>query len=132
MQPGLRRGVCEDRLPGGRALHDRSRQPRGRRRAATRRYRPGIERPYLRYTPSNGRAERARLWETGLVVNWRVLRKLLLVTVVGIVAVAGCHRQQSGAGDSATTTSYKVYKLRGKVIANQQATGEITVKHEAI
>lgn len=67
-----------------------------------------------------------------MVVNWKVLRKLLLVTVVGIVAVAGCHRQQSGAEDSAITTSYKVFKLRGKVIANQPATGEITVKHEAI
>jgi protein SCO1 len=67
-----------------------------------------------------------------MVVNWKVLRKLLLVTVIGIVAVAGCHRQQSGAEDSAITTSYKVYKLRGKVIANQPATGEITVKHEAI
>ena len=48
------------------------------------------------------------------------------------MAVAGCHRQQSGAEDSAITTSYKVFKLRGKVIANQPATGEITVKHEAI
>jgi protein SCO1 len=67
-----------------------------------------------------------------MVVNWKVLRKLLLVTVIGIVAVAGCHRQQSGAEDSAITTSYKVFKLRGKVIANQPATGEITVKHEAI
>jgi protein SCO1 len=67
-----------------------------------------------------------------MVVNWRVLRKLVLVAVVGIVAVAGCHRQQSGAEDSATTTPYKVYKLRGKVVASQAATGEITVKHEAI
>jgi protein SCO1/2 len=72
------------------------------------------------------------LWETGRVVNWGVIRKLLVVAVIGIAAISGCHRQQNGAEDSAASSSYKLYKLRGKVVANNTATGEVTLNHEAI
>ena len=72
------------------------------------------------------------LWETGRVVNWGVIRKLFVCAVIGMAALAGCHRQQNGAEDSAATSSYKVYKLRGKVVASNSATGEVTLNHEAI
>lgn len=72
------------------------------------------------------------LWETGRVVNWGVIRKLFFCAVIGIAAVAGCHRQQNGAGDSVGSSAYKVYKLRGKVVVNNPSTGEVTLNHEAI
>lgn len=72
------------------------------------------------------------LWETGRVVNWGVIRKLLVVAVIGIATISGCHRQQNDADDAAVSASYKVYKLRGKVVANNAATGEVTLNHEAI
>ncbi|MGA7245403.1 MAG: SCO family protein [Terracidiphilus sp.] len=49
-----------------------------------------------------------------------------------MAALAGCHRQQDGTGDSSTTSSDKIYKLRGKVVASNSATGEVTLNHEAI
>jgi protein SCO1/2 len=61
-----------------------------------------------------------------------VIRKLFVCTVIGIAAVAGCHRQQNGAENSAGTSSYKVYKLRGKVVASNSAKGEVTLNHDAI
>ena len=72
------------------------------------------------------------LWETGRVVNWGVIRKLFVCVVIGMAALAGCHRQQDGTGDSSTTSSDKIYKLRGKVVASNSATGEVTLNHEAI
>ena len=44
----------------------------------------------------------------------------------------GCHRQQGSASTASADTSYKVYKLRGKVVATNPATGEVTLNHEAI
>ena len=52
--------------------------------------------------------------------------------VIGMAALSGCHRQQNGSQDSADTSSYKVYKLRGKVIAANSSAGEVTLNHEAI
>ncbi|MGC2614859.1 MAG: SCO family protein [Terracidiphilus sp.] len=52
--------------------------------------------------------------------------------VIGMAMVTGCHRQQNEAGNSAEPSSYKVYKLRGKVVASNPATGEVTLNHEAI
>jgi len=52
--------------------------------------------------------------------------------VVGMAALSGCHRQQNGSQDSADTSSYKVYKLRGKVVASNSSAGEVTLNHEAI
>jgi protein SCO1/2 len=72
------------------------------------------------------------LWETGWVVNWGVIRKILVVAVIGVAAISGCHRQQNGPEVSAASSLYKVYKLRGKVVANNPATGEVTLNHEAI
>ena len=44
----------------------------------------------------------------------------------------GCQRKQAGTSNSASESSYKVYKLRGKVVSTNPATGEVTINHEAI
>ena len=52
--------------------------------------------------------------------------------MAAVVLVGGCHRPQEGASPASSDSSYKVYKLRGKVIATNAATGEVTLNHEAI
>jgi protein SCO1 len=49
-----------------------------------------------------------------------------------VAALGGCHRQQERASGSAADSSYKVYKLRGKVVGTNPAKGEVTLNHEAI
>ncbi len=47
--------------------------------------------------------------------------------------LAGCHSgEQQGSSQSSTASSFKVYKLRGKVVSTNPATGEVTLDHEAI
>jgi protein SCO1/2 len=49
------------------------------------------------------------------------------------VMVAGCHSGGSKlAAGSAADASVKVYKLRGKVMSTNPATGEVTLNHDAI
>lgn len=55
---------------------------------------------------------------------------LLLVLGIGSVTMPGCHAHQNSAAQ--TPDSYKVYKLRGKVVATDAAKGEVTLDHEAI
>ena len=52
--------------------------------------------------------------------------------MIAVAVLGGCHRQQQAADDSAAGSSYKVYKLRGKVVATNPATGEVTLNHDAI
>ena len=52
--------------------------------------------------------------------------------MIAMAMATGCHRQQEGTSESAGDSSYKVYKLRGKVVATNYAGGEVTVNHEAI
>lgn len=49
-----------------------------------------------------------------------------------MVALGGCHRKQETASGTAGDSSYKTYKLRGKVAGTNPATGEVTLNHEAI
>ena len=49
-----------------------------------------------------------------------------------LVALVGCLTGQKTATDSAANPSYKVYKLRGKVVSINSATNEVTLNHEAI
>jgi protein SCO1/2 len=49
-----------------------------------------------------------------------------------ILAVTGCHSGSKADSQSATDSSYKVYKVRGKVVSTNAATGEVTLDHEAI
>jgi protein SCO1 len=60
-----------------------------------------------------------------------VIRKLLVLALIAMTMSAGCHRQE-GASESSAESSYKTYKLRGKVVATNPAAGEVTVNHEAI
>ncbi len=52
--------------------------------------------------------------------------------VIGMAALAGCRHQQNETYEAATNSSYKLYKLRGKVVATNPSTGEVTLNHEAI
>ena len=70
--------------------------------------------------------------KAGRVVNWDVIRKLLVFTVITVVSLGGCHRQEQQADGAGAESSYKVYKLRGKVVATNPATSEVTLNHEAI
>jgi protein SCO1/2 len=51
---------------------------------------------------------------------------------VGAVLLAGCHSAPHPEAQSASDSSYKTYKLRGKIVSTNAATSEITVSHEAI
>jgi len=52
--------------------------------------------------------------------------------MIGFAGISGCHRQQNEGEGFAASSSYKVYRLRGKVVSNNPATGEVTLNHEAI
>jgi protein SCO1/2 len=84
------------------------------------------------YTPREKAAPRTEMWETGRVVNWDVIRRFLLFAVIASAMLGGCHRRQQSADSSASEPAHKVYKLRGKVVATNPATGEVTLNHEAI
>jgi protein SCO1/2 len=46
--------------------------------------------------------------------------------------VSGCHSRPEANSQSATNSSYKTYKLRGRVVSSDAGKGEVTVDHEAI
>jgi protein SCO1 len=53
--------------------------------------------------------------------------------VLGLAGgLSGCHSSASSAADSTASQNFKVYKLRGRVIATDSAKGEVTLNHEAI
>ena len=62
-----------------------------------------------------------------------MIQRLFAVSVLAVIVLAGCHSgQQQGSSQSSTASSFKVYKLRGKVVSTNPATGEVTLDHEAI
>ena len=60
------------------------------------------------------------------------MRILLASTLLAVAVVAGCHSSPKPETQSSAAPSFKVYKLRGKVVSTNPATGEVTVDHEAI
>ena len=52
---------------------------------------------------------------------------------LALLASAGCH-EKSSAGDAGTAqrAGQKVYRLRGRIVATNEAKGEVTVDHKAI
>jgi protein SCO1/2 len=60
------------------------------------------------------------------------MRILLASAVFAFIFVAGCHSGAKPADQGSATTNFKVYKLRGKVVSTNSATGEVTLNHEAI
>jgi protein SCO1 len=61
-----------------------------------------------------------------------MMRFFLATTVLAVVCVAGCHSVANPAGQGSTAGAFKVYKLRGKIVAANPSVGEITVNHGAI
>ena len=66
------------------------------------------------------------------VVHWRVIRRLLSCTFLVILCATGCHSGPRPDAQAAGSSTYKTYKLRGKIVGTKPATGELTVSHEAI
>jgi protein SCO1 len=48
------------------------------------------------------------------------------------VTLAGCHAGPQKSDATEASPSFKIYKLRGKVVSTNVATGEVTLDHEAI
>jgi protein SCO1 len=49
-----------------------------------------------------------------------------------LAAVAGCHESQPDDSQASSDPNFKIYKLRGKVVATDAAKNEVTLNHEAI
>jgi protein SCO1/2 len=52
--------------------------------------------------------------------------------MLAAIMIAGCHGSPKPDSQSAADSSFKVYKLRGKVVSTNAASGEVTLDHEAI
>jgi len=61
-----------------------------------------------------------------------VIRRLLTTSLLLVLLLAGCHKGQQAETQASTQTEYTVYHLRGKVVATDPSTGEVTVNNEAI
>jgi protein SCO1/2 len=61
-----------------------------------------------------------------------MMRSFLASTLLAVAVVAGCHSSPKPESQASAAPSFKVYKLRGKVVSTNPATGEVTVDHEAI
>lgn len=62
-----------------------------------------------------------------------VICRLLASSLIAAALLVGCHSSSTtGSEQALSTTNYKVYKLRGKVVATDAAKGEATLNHEAI
>ena len=74
----------------------------------------------------------SRVNEGYAVVHWGVIRRLFACVVFAVIAVAGCHSGPKADDSQSASQNFKVYKLRGKVVATDHAKGEVTLNHEAI
>ena len=52
--------------------------------------------------------------------------------VLALAALTGCHSGPKAGDQASDNSSYKIYKLRGKVVSANPATGEVTLAHDAI
>ena len=59
-----------------------------------------------------------------------MIRRVFAGLILSVFLLAGCHSSQKTAISS--PQNFKVYKLRGKVVATNASTGEVTLNHEAI
>jgi protein SCO1/2 len=60
------------------------------------------------------------------------MRILLASALLVLTALAGCHSGSQPQVQSSAAPAFKIYHLRGKVVSNNPATGEVTLNHEAI
>jgi protein SCO1/2 len=61
-----------------------------------------------------------------------MMRRFLASSILAVFILSGCHSTSQSGQQAAASPSYKVYKLRGKVVATNPGTGEVTLNHEAI
>jgi protein SCO1/2 len=61
-----------------------------------------------------------------------VIYRLSALLLIVVIAVAGCHSSKDVPAPNAPLASFKVYKLRGKVVSTNPSKGEVTLNHEAI
>ncbi|MGA3133364.1 MAG: SCO family protein [Terracidiphilus sp.] len=60
------------------------------------------------------------------------MRILVASALLAVAVVAGCHSSPKPEAQGSAASAYKVYKLRGKVVSTNSATGEVTLNHQAI
>ncbi len=60
------------------------------------------------------------------------MRRMFAMSLLALVVLAGCHSGQKAPDQPSVSQNFKVYKLRGKVVSTNAATGEVTLNHEAI
>jgi protein SCO1 len=60
-----------------------------------------------------------------------VVRRILASSLLAFL-LSGCQVSQQTQSATATDSSYKTYRLRGKVVSTNAPTGEVTLDHEAI
>jgi protein SCO1 len=60
------------------------------------------------------------------------MRSLLATGLLALIALSGCHSTPKPEQQTPASSNFKVYKLRGKVVSTNPATGEVTLDHEAI
>ena len=61
-----------------------------------------------------------------------MIRVLIACTFLCVLTLAGCHSANKADSQFSTSSAYKTYKVRGKVVSTNAATGEVTLNHEAI
>src|SRR5580658_10501466 len=61
-----------------------------------------------------------------------VMRIIAVSVALALAALTGCHSGPKTDQQALANPSYKVYRLRGKVMSTNPTTGEVTVAHDAI
>ena len=61
-----------------------------------------------------------------------VIRRIFASSLLAFVVLAGCRSGQNADTQTQGGQNFKVYKLRGKVVSTDAASGEVTLNHEAI
>ena len=60
------------------------------------------------------------------------MRIFTVSVVLALATLTGCHSGPKADQQASADPSYKIYKLRGKVMSANPATGEVTLAHDAI
>ena len=61
-----------------------------------------------------------------------MIRRLFACVLFAVVVLAGCHSAPKADDGQSAIQNFKVYKLRGKVVATDHAKGEVTLNHDTI
>ena len=61
-----------------------------------------------------------------------MIHRFLVCTLFAVLALAGCHTSSPPDPQSSPASSFKTYKLRGKVVSTNPSISQVTLDHEAI